>query len=63
MCHMHEHYKNKWKNDRSKFRPKYGIKEPKQKHKCYNKKKEVCKTKIWTKFCCDEIKKHKQKNI
>jgi hypothetical protein len=30
--------------------PKHEIKEPKQKHKCYNKKHKVCKTKIQKKL-------------
>jgi hypothetical protein len=43
--------------------PKHENKEPKQKHKCYNKKHEMCKTKIQTNFYCDEIKKRKHRKI
>jgi len=36
--------------------PKHEIKEPKQKHKCYNKKHKACKTKIQKKFIVMKLK-------
>ncbi len=63
MCHTHENYKNKWKKDRFKSKPKTWNKRTKTKTQMLQQKTQNVQDQNTIFIYCDEIKKHKHKKI
>jgi hypothetical protein len=60
---MHENYKNKWRNDRFKSKPKTWNKKTKTKTQVLQQKTWSVQDQNTNNFYCDEIKKCKHKKI